>query len=271
MFRKTAFTGVEGMGCCFSEARGKQEGWSCQLTCQGVGGSLVYAKAEGSGWWAGGILPEKWGLLWKTPQNPLSPQTLKHRLLDTMVSSFHSASGWAEQVWRLEVGTRAGSADPPSQFLLQSLLWAPRTCSCLRGRVHAQHLHSFSTSSVPPKHWPWGEGSLLVFSFAPSLLWPGNPKEKDCQILFQIPNLGFYKDTINKRRNSTLKDTIYCNHKEKWLLFRIYKATLPVSNMNRQWCEHVKWSCSVVSEFPSFSGLNNISLHMVQYFWRVTL
>ena len=59
MFRKTAFTGVEGMGCCFSEARGKQEGWSCQLTCQGVGGSLVYAKAEGSGWWAGGILPEK--------------------------------------------------------------------------------------------------------------------------------------------------------------------------------------------------------------------
>lgn len=38
-----------------------------------------------------------------------------------------------------------------------------------------------------------------AFSFAPSLLWPGNPKEKDCQILFQIPNLSFYKGTINKR------------------------------------------------------------------------
>ena len=122
MLGKTAFTGVEGAGCHLSEARAKQEGWSCQLTCRGVVGSLVCTKAEGSGWRAGGILPEKWGLLWKSPQNPLPPQTLKHRLLDTMVSSFHSASGWAEQVWRLEVGTRAGSAEPPSLFLLQSLL-----------------------------------------------------------------------------------------------------------------------------------------------------
>lgn len=43
MLRKTAFTGVEGLGCHFSEVRGKQEGWELPVNLPRVGGSLVCA------------------------------------------------------------------------------------------------------------------------------------------------------------------------------------------------------------------------------------